>query len=69
MYEVGDKIFLTEECDRIYNKSNIGKEVDIIAIDRQDRFLPIGIRTKSNKTHWIGIEDIGSKIYLLGIKV
>lgn len=69
MYGVGDKVFLTEEYDRLYNRLNVGKEVEIISIDRGDTFLPICIRTKSSRIYWIGNESIKSKNDLLGIKV
>lgn len=51
MYEVGDKIFLEEYHDRLLNRSNKGKYVEIIAIDRFDDFLPYGIRSQNGETH------------------
>ena len=69
MYEVGDKVFLTEEYDRLYNLLNVGKEVEIIEIDRGHTFLPICIRTKSSRIYWIDNESIKSKNDLLGIRV
>ena len=69
MYEVGDKIFLEEYHDRLLNRSNKGKYVEIIAIAKFDDFLPYGIRSQNGETHWINKIAIKCKLPMLGIKV
>ena len=70
MYEVGDRVFLTDGYDFYLNNSgNRGKEVEIIAIDRGDDFLPYFIITKSGRAHWINGDGIKRKAEFLGIKI
>lgn len=42
MYEVGDRVFLEEKYDRFINSPEYrGKEVKIIAIDKNDYFFTL----------------------------
>lgn len=70
MYEVGDKVFLTDGYDKFLNiHVNRGKGVKIIEIDKDDRFLPYFIKTMSGRVHWVGGDAIKEKVKFLGIKL
>ena len=70
MYEVGDRVFLTDEYDRFLNSPLYkGNEVEIIAIDRGDDFLPYCVKTMRGRTHWIDGKGIKKKRKILGIKI
>lgn len=70
MYEVGDRVFLTDGYDKYLNiPGNRGKEVKIIEVDKDDYFLPYFIKTISGRTHWIDGEAIKEKVKFLGIKL
>lgn len=70
MYEVGDRVFLEENYDRFINSPGYrGKEVKIIAIDKNDWFLPYCVKSVRGKVHWIDKGGIKAKVTFLGIKV
>lgn len=70
MYEVGDRVFLEENYGRFLNRPLYrGKEVKIIAIDKNDWFLPYCVKSVGGEVHWIDKEVIKAKVAFLGIKV